>query len=622
MTTANDLFNSRKWVAFLMALLAVILLVFLVGCYPESSTERQTVPRAPAAEWLTVPYGHLVDHSVITHSGETVGEVLRQLRARDHDHFRGLLQPYLEPHSTLCNERLPAPDPVDAAPLRNILEHYPAGSARPAWSDIAREGHFQVYYSPELVRLFLKGSDPEAAYEKFRSVVRHPVRDILHSDGLSVERVEVYAFTNDYAQTEIRLNATPRVFSADELNLSPRGKSLDLDSIEAFLEQAVALEAAETDRQNNLFFYGRRVPGATLAGQPIGISDLAAVYRAIFHHGHNEPYISLDRHEDNRYAKVNFGGLLENTHAGHVVLEADKLFKTLSTGLGPNTRRQVKNDITNKLPGFLVEDERSFVEPSAGEASMEIRYWFYPDNIGTVTDGSMGVVQSNQFFADAERMDVEIRLDQSVRDTIDHLNLNYARYEAALPAYRELGHLGRLFALVLWLRETNADERVELDDLLSVMLPEFSTSERTRKMLAVTAAVYPANVRLGGHNVRDYTRTYNLSRLLDRRFPSTTDSEFLRIAQEHYDNLDDSEKYSLQHRGRINVRTIASVGGGISLNPRQFRQTEMDPHSPLIRALQETRNQLQPAGPIAIHGDWVRSSPGIGSARINPLSLQ
>ena len=105
----------------------------------------------------------------------------------------------------------------------------------------------------------------------------------------------------------------------------------------------------------------------------------------MFHHGYNEPYISLDAHEDNCYAKVNFGGHLENTRVGHVVLEADKLFKMLSTGLDPNTHEIVKSKITEHVPDFLTEDEQNFLEDSM-EGSTQIRYWFYPDEIGSVTD--------------------------------------------------------------------------------------------------------------------------------------------------------------------------------------------------------------------------------------------
>ncbi len=294
-------------------------------------------------------------------------------------------------------------------------------------------------------------------------------------------------------------------------------------------------------------------------------------------------------------------------------------------------------------------------------------------------------------------MDVTIRLDPAIRDTIHHLNENYSQYETALPVYRELGHLGRLFALVLWLQETNADKRVELDELLSVMLPAFATPDRTQKMLAVSAAVYSRPDALNTQNVRDYARTYDLSDLIVHRSPCTSDSEFIRIAQEHYSNLDRIAAYPTEYRqlkgfvddlsplieasvkqlevlereietgkahisrassikiDRLNdqvarynrlliehqsmvdrsnavveqlnrmdiaVRYITSIGGGISLSSRSFRQTQVDSRSPRIRAVHEVKHLLQPTGRVAIHGDWIRSNPGPKGARVNPLPMR
>ncbi|GAG70513.1 unnamed protein product, partial [marine sediment metagenome] len=202
-----------------------------------------------------------------------------------------------------------------------------------------------------------------------------------------------------------------------------------------------------------------------------------------------------DTHEDNRYAKVNFGGHLENTRVGHVVLEADKLFKTLSTGIDPNTHEFVKSKITKYVPAFLTEDEREFLEDT-NEGNTEIRYWFYPDEIGTVTNGSIGVVQKHQFLADAERMNVEVQLDKATRKTIDHLNKYFIQYEKAENTYKELDTVGRMMALVNWLKEMNIGDRVELDDLLSVKIPAFSTPEKTKKMLAITAMVCPEDLNI------------------------------------------------------------------------------------------------------------------------------
>jgi len=643
------------------------------------------------SNWITISYGKAIDKSIITHSGERVGNVIQKIPSYDDD-FKGLVQQYLEPYSILCHDVLLYNIKPDTPPLTNILAHYPIGSEQPAWVDLFREGHFQLYYNQHLIRIFLKGDNPENGFKKYQSVIRHPIQDLINSEHLSIKNIEVYVFNNDYAKTEIRVDIAPATFAINDIDLSPKHQPIDLGSIEEFLNHGVVLEAVEVGERNDIFFYGRSASDQTITGKPVSISDIAVIYRAIFHYGYNAPYISLDTYEDNRYAKVNFGGHLENTRVGHVVLEADKLFKMLSTGIDPNTHEFVKSKITKHVPTFLTEDERGFLEDT-NEGSTQIRYWFYPDEIGTVTDGSIGVVQKHQFLADAERIDIEVQLDNATRKTIDHLNKYYIQYEKAENTYKELNTVGRMMALVNWLKEMNIGDRVELDDLLSVKIPAFSTPERTKKMLAITAIVCPEDLNVTNKNIRDYTKTYYLSHLLDKYSASTSDEEFLEIADNYFSQVDIAELYppykkledqvddydrqinskekeikilnneierkkdtldeysssdidqynnlinkynSLleNQKSLINVYNakidelnsmniisgaIFSIGGGISLNPREFKQTIINKDSPAIREIAKVKNQLKFVGNISKSGDWMRSNVTNGGSRINKL---
>ena len=519
-----------------------ILLTFTLISYQSISIDAASIfSKTNPSNWITISYGKAVEKSILTHSGESIGNIIKKIPTYTDD-LKGLVQQYLEPYSILCHDVLLYTIKPDTPPLINILAHYPIGSEQPTWVDLFREGHFQLYYNPNLIRIFLKGDNPENSFEKYQSVIRHPIQDLINSKHLSIKNIEVYVFNNDYAKTEIRVNIIPATCAIDDLDLSPKHQPIDLSSIEEFLNHGVVLEAVEVGERNDIFFYGKSASDQTIAGQPVSLSDIAVIYRAIFHYGYNAPYISLDTHEDNRYAKVNFGGHLENTRVGHVVLEADKLFKTLSTGIDPNTHEFVKSKITKHVPAFLTEDERGLLE-DANEGNTQIRYWFYPDEIGTVTDGSIGVVQKHQFLADAERMDVEVQLDNATRKTIDHLNKYYIQYEKAENTYKELNTVGCMMALVNWLREMNMRDRVELDDLLSVKIPAFSTPEKTKKMLAITAIVCPGDLNITNQNVRDYTKTYYLSHLLDRHPSSTSDDEFLKIADNYFSQVDIAELY-------------------------------------------------------------------------------
>ena len=522
-----------------------IFFIFLTTSQLSAQTEEKSFAgsvnfsRSKPSNWVTISYDRLVDKSILTHSGKTVGAIIREI-PKYTDDFKGLVQQYLEPYSILCHDVLLSTIKPDTPPLVNILAHYPIGSEQPAWVDLFREGHFQLYYNTHLIRIFLKGSTPENSFEKHHSVIRHSIQDVVNSMHTSINNVEVYVFNNNYANTEIRLNTIPHVYNIADLNLSPKRKSIDLSSIENFLKQGVILEAVEVDANNRLYFYGKKAAKQTLAGHPVSLSDIAVIYRSIFHYGNNAPYISLDKHEDNRYAKINFGGHLENTHAGNVVLEADKLFKSLSTGIDPNTHKLVKAKISKFVPNFLTEDERHLLENS-GKGETQIRYWFYPDSIGTVTDGFIAAILAHRFLADVERMDIKVNVSSATRKTIDHLNQNFSQYERAENTFKELSTVGRIMALVNWLKRMKIADRIELDDLLSVKIPAFRTSKKTKKMLAVTTLSYPGNSNLTSRNIRDYTKVYHISRLLDQYNSSTSDNNFIKIAEDFYSQIDVSE---------------------------------------------------------------------------------
>jgi hypothetical protein len=553
------------WIAF-------SIIAFAVQYDTGFLTKKIFYRKAVLSQWVKIPYGALLDQSIITHSGKTVRAVIEDIPTHD-DSAKALVQRYLEPFSYLCHENLSSVKGTLNLPLINIMTHYPAGSEQPAWANLFREGHFQLYYNRTLIRIFLKGLNAESSFRQYQSVIRHPIKDVMSSDGIKIKTIEVYAFNNDYAKTELSLNIIPVIYNAEEIDLSPAHKSLDLNSIEDFLKTGVTPEAVEVDKSNNLLLYGKKGL-QTIGGQPLSIADIAVVYRSIFHHGYNEPYISLDTHEDNRYAKVNFGGHFENTRVGNVVLEADKLFKLLCTGINPNTKKYEAPQISNNVPGFLTQQERTFIEDSNKTGQRQIRYWFYPDEIGMVSDGTIGAVRSSQFLADAERMDVQMKLDRPIRDTIDHLNSNYQYYERANTTYKELSCVGRIMAIVNWLKEMKTDKKIELDELLTVRLPAFSTPLKTQKMWVITAAAYPGAVRLSGQNIRKYTKTYNLSPLLDKYSPTVSDEMFLEEASKHFKKMDPDSFYPAQYR-KLKSQ-VEGYEGLLNRNDKKLKKIDQD----------------------------------------------
>lgn len=673
----TDIAPVKQKNKFLIPGIVIVILATIIWFNQDTSAKpgKSLFSRVKSSNWVTIDYSGLASTSTITHSGETVGQIIRKIPNYT-DELKGQVQQYLEPYSILCHDVLLTSIQPDTLPLVNILTHYPVGSEQPAWVDLFREGHYQLYYNNQLIRVFIKGSNAKSSFDRYQSIIRHPIQDVIKSKNTSIENLEVYVFKNDYAKTEIKLNTIPKVFHVNKLDLSPKRKSIDLTSIEDFLSKGVILEAVEVDENNDLYFYGVNAVRQTMAGYPVSLSDMAVIYRSIFHYGNNAPYISLDKHEDNRYAKVNFGGHFENTRAGSVVLEADKLFKALGTGLDPNTHNLIKTKITKKVPDFLTEDERSLLE-EMGVGQTQIRYWFYPDSIGTVTDGSIGAILTHQFLADVERMDIKASPSNAVKKTINHLNQYYSQYERAEKTFQELGTVGRIMSLVNWLKGMNMDDRIELDEFLSVKIPAFETPKKTKKMLAITVAAYPSspfnisvagfgNLSLNNQNVRKYTKVYYISDLLDKYSPTTSDKYFLEVAGDYFSQIDITEiapaeyielKNSLEsiewqigqkkrtlnsysstdinnynklidqqnilvkkfNNMRLESRCITSIGGGINLRPSEFKRISRNRNSPKLRELTRIKSKIKTVGKIAKSGKWIRSNPSTGKTRINTI---
>lgn len=647
---------------------------------PKPSLSPQSVKHE--SQWVKISYDDLVNKETITHSGQTIGAHLDKVSKSNPPQLAGIfaeLQPHLEPFNFICNDVVAATKSDDVMPYLNIVADYPAGSRQPAWATLFREGQYLLFIGDKKARLFLKGKSPVKLFNGYYSVIRHPLREALATTGAGKMTVEVYAFENDYTSRTISLDLNPQILEVDANQLGPKSKPLPLADLADFFNRGITLEAAEIDGKADFYLYGTPTAHQTIATRSQSLEDFAVVYRSMFHYGYNAPYISLDRHEDNRYAKVNFGGFLEDTGVGSVVLEADKLFKTMSTGLDPNTRAFIKGKIVKEIPSFLTEDERSMNEGNKEKGHMQIRYWFYPDHIRCATDGHLGVVERFQLFADAERTDTKVALGRAQRDTIDHLNQNFAVYAKALPTYRELNTVGRMMAIVTWLQQNSSRNQIDLDALLSVELSPFKTPRRTKKLIAVTAEAITSEgavIRTGSKR-----KVYSFDTLLESFKPSIDDDDILDFTTRHFNKVKDqalipsdvsnergnidriktrlkslsatieSERMSLDRSNQFeinrfnamvdefnslkeaynnavdsfnesrqdrqySIHTIVSVGGGINLRPKDFgKPLQVPESSPLIRRIRASHEVVR-SSPSTVSGTTKSAVKGVGETAI------
>ena len=199
-------------------------------------------------------------------------------------------------------------------------------------------------------------------------------------------------------------------------------------------------------------------------------------------------------------------------------------------------------------------------------------------------------------------------------------------------------------------------------------IPTFTTPKRTKKMLAVTAIAYPGNSYLTNRNVRDYTKVYYISDLLDQYNSSTSDKYFLEVAGDYFSQIDISQvappeynelktslesierqidqkkrtlnRYSSREVSNYNKlidkqiilvnklnnmhlesRCITSIGGGIELRPSEFKLISRNRNSLKLREIAKIKSKIKMVGKIAKSGNWIRSNAGIGGSRINKLPV-
>jgi len=475
--------------------------------------------RSPESTWVSISYRDLLDPEALTHSGAKLVDVLNRNASR------GEIQPFLDPYTSLLGYAVQMISGADPIPQTSLAERYPAGVAQPAWAAILREGKYFVSTDGQgHARVFVPGDDPRAAYRRAYSLLRHPLAAAL-TPGAPLE-VEVFSYRNDYAAAELRLNPAPHRFRAQ--SFPPQAQPLDLGELEAFFRQGGQLEGAELTPGGGLMLYASQAQQQRLGGEAVSLADLAVAYRAVFHAGEAEAFVSLDRNADPTLATVNFGGLLEDTRIGKAVLAADMRFKTICSGLDSVTYDDIREKTRRAVPSFMSNSERRFLNNSSTDLGkwVAVRYWYYPDSCGVDSDDDdrLAAITRTQLTADVERLSEGIgaarknkaALSPEYRDNIRDLNKNYARYAEVFPEYRDLSSAARLMALAAWFGRARP-EWLDLDGLLAVTLPAENTP-RTVPLLFSTQVLHLSGTASPD---RDYvlrnTRVQSLTPELDKK---------------------------------------------------------------------------------------------------------
>jgi hypothetical protein len=357
-------------------------------------------------------------------------------------------------------------------------------------------------------------------------VVRHCLAVLAGTNGVPLA-VEVFAYRNDYRKQELRLHFRPVTVSGT--SFPPDRAPLDLTSLEDFFRQGGQLEGAQLDPGGGLVLFANPDQRDTLAGEPVSLADLAVAYRAVFHAGDNDAFISLDPNADPALAAVNFGGHLEDTRIGAAILAADRRFKTICSGLDPVSHLDARQEIRRKIPEFMTNSERAFLDEGSEQSPgwISTRYWFYPESVSVDTDPLEGfaVITRPRFTADAERIgkgfdDLDSRkkraaLSAGVRESIRRINADHASYAAAFPEIGDLSAVARLMAISTWLKRSETS-RLDLDALLAVELPAVSTPRTLERLISTEYVSIPPSGKISEALVKESSEVTWMTPMLKR----------------------------------------------------------------------------------------------------------
>jgi hypothetical protein len=470
---------------------------------------------------VAVGYGDLLDPKAIVRTGDRLVDVL------DRKDLRGAVQPFVEGYAALLPHALTMLRGADDRPFTDVAGRFQPGAPQPAWGALLRSGRFWLTADGRgRARLFLPGDDPGSAWRSHYPLVRHALASIPPADGAPLE-IEIYAFRNRVEKAELWFDPTPRVIR--RRTFGPDRDPLDLDALKAFFAAGGRLEGGEIDPDAGLVLYASGGGMPTLSGRPVTLADLAVAYRAAFHAGDNGPFVSLDAHTDPLLSTVNFGGHLEDTRIGEVVLAADRRFKTFSAGLDPAATDDIRQKVRATVPGFLTAAERGFLDTNRSPTGvwMGTRFWFYPDSVGVDEDPGhrFAAISRGRFTADVERLGADAAgmsskkkretVPAEVRETIGRLNREYDRYAAAFPELGELSTAARLMAMAAWLKRVSPP-RLDLDALLSVELPAAATLRETPKMIVTAWMTSMPGEKPDEEFVRRNAHVTYLTPMLDR----------------------------------------------------------------------------------------------------------
>lgn len=276
---------------------------------------------------------------------------------------------------------------------------------------------------------------------------------------------EIKSWRNDFSKEEYLLNA--KIITGKKINNNISYTNEDIKSGGISLSRIKSL--IQRGSPEAFFIDSGKIFVALGTGKNENLSpdDIAVLIRGIFQSKDYSIWLTIDPPAQSAYQKVygevKYGGLIQNTHIGSVLFEADRLMKCLSVGYDNRTGKALELGEWNKsefdfLPQIAV-DKSSAMSPQWH------RFWFTTEDAVVEIDNTNRTVRLKgpALLVKTERMRmVNGKLQSSfipVKNTspqmwTDHFNKNLDKYGGEYPVLKKLDAIARWAVLFMALRET------------------------------------------------------------------------------------------------------------------------------------------------------------------------
>ena len=213
--------------------------------------------------------------------------------------------------------------------------------------------------------------------------------------------------------------------------------------------------ATYDEASGQIILYGR----TDIALPDMDLDDLSVAVRSLFGYGGEEPQapgVSIGTEESGVPGKdlVRYDGQTADTQFGKVIFEADWILKGLMQGQVKQEDGSIRH-FNPDVPGYKSILDRQQDAHNTEQGSFAL--FITPDEISLKqsTDGGAMVFDNVRMEVEFEDFDGTVTTDPQIEAFRHHVTDNYEVFAEEYPYWKEVERLGKISALVKWIRDNN-----------------------------------------------------------------------------------------------------------------------------------------------------------------------